>query len=102
MTLVRALLHSSDLDRVVAALDREGFHGMTIAEIVHCDFRRSGRAHVTLRNEVAVAVHSERVDRLLRALQEAKCRRELEVSLQPLLRAVRIRTGELDEAAIWQ
>jgi nitrogen regulatory protein PII len=102
MRLVRALLHTADLDRVVTALTREGFHGMTIAEIVHCDSRRAGRPHVTLRNEVTVAVHGDRVNRLLRALRAARLQRELQVTLQPLCQAVRIRTGERDQAAIWQ
>jgi nitrogen regulatory protein PII len=102
LKFVRALLHSSDLDRAVAALEREGFHGMTIGEIVHCDSQRGGRAHVTLRNQLSVAVQAERVERLLRALHAAKCTRDVEVTLEPLSKAVRIRTGELDEAAVWE
>ncbi len=101
MKLVRVLLHTADLDRVVKAISSEGFHGCTIAEIVHLDSSRPGRAHVTIRNELTVAVHADRIERLMRALTSARSKRALEVRIQPLGQAVRIRTGERDQAAIW-
>lgn len=101
MKLVRVLLHTSDLDRTVKALSDEGFHGLTIAEIAHLDSTRPGRPRVTLRNELTVAVHGDRTERLLRALQGAGCKREVRVHIAALNQAVRIRTGERDQAAIW-
>lgn len=102
MKLIRIIAHSFDLDRVVAALDGEGFHGLSIAEVVYCDTDRKGREGASLRNEIEVALHDDRVSRALQALQRAACKRDLLMTIEELEHAVRIRTGEQDEAAIWQ
>lgn len=105
MKLLRVLTQSFDLDRVIDALDKEGFRGATIAEVVHVDptrHTRGTRGFVTLRNQLTLAVHDDLVERALRALHVARCKRELEVQIEPLQHAVRIRTGEVDQAAIWQ
>lgn len=100
MKLVCILTHSFDLDPVVEGLRDEGVHGLTIAEVVHSDAMRAPERQVTLRNEISVAIHDDSLERVVRGLRRARAKRELRVTIQSLTGAVRIRTGEVDNAAL--
>ena len=101
MKLVRILVHPFDLGTLVDALQQEGFVGATIDEVLWAtpettQRRLPGRPWA----EVSIAMHDDLVDRVFRCVQGSACRRERLVTIEALEQAVRIRTGEIDEAAL--
>ena len=112
MKLVIAVIKPFKLDEVRDALTRIGIHGMTVTEVKgygrqkgHTEIYRGAEYAVNflpkLRVEVAVA--SDRLDEVMEQLAAAAKTGEIgdgKIFVTPLEQAVRIRTGETDDAAL--
>ncbi len=112
MKLVIAVIKPFKLDEVRDALTRLGVHGMTVTEVKgygrqkgHTEIYRGAEYAVNflpkLRIEVAVA--SERLDEVMEQLAAAAKTGEIgdgKIFVTPIEQAVRIRTGETDDAAL--
>ena len=112
MKLVIAVIKPFKLDEVRDALTRIGIHGMTVTEVKgygrqkgHTEIYRGAEYAVNflpkLRVEVAVA--SERLDEVMEQLAAAAKTGEIgdgKIFVTPIEQAVRIRTGETDDAAL--
>ena len=112
MKLVIAVIKPFKLDEVRDALTRLGVHGMTVTEVKgygrqkgHTEIYRGTEYAVNflpkLRIEVAVA--SERLDEVMEQLAAAAKTGEIgdgKIFVTPIEQAVRIRTGETNDAAL--
>ncbi|HEY1311953.1 MAG TPA: P-II family nitrogen regulator [Pseudolabrys sp.] len=112
MKLVIAVIKPFKLDEVRDALTRVGVHGMTVTEVKgygrqkgHTEIYRGAEYAVNflpkLRIEVAVA--SDRLDEVMEQLAAAAKTGEIgdgKIFVTPIEQAVRIRTGETDDAAL--
>ena len=112
MKLVIAVIKPFKLDEVRDALTRLGIHGMTVTEVKgygrqkgHTEIYRGAEYAVNflpkLRIEVAVA--SDRLDEVMEQIAAAAKTGEIgdgKIFVTPLEQAVRIRTGETDDAAL--
>jgi nitrogen regulatory protein P-II 2 len=112
MKLVIAVIKPFKLDEVRDALTRLGVHGMTVTEVKgygrqkgHTEIYRGAEYAVNflpkLRIEVAVA--SDRLDDVMERLAAAAKTGEIgdgKIFVTPIEQAVRIRTGETDDAAL--
>jgi nitrogen regulatory protein P-II 2 len=112
MKLVIAVIKPFKLDEVRDALTRLGVQGMTVTEVKgygrqkgHTEIYRGAEYAVNflpkLRIEVAVA--SERLDDVMEQLAAAAKTGEIgdgKIFVTPIEQAVRIRTGETDDAAL--
>ncbi len=112
MKLVIAVIKPFKLDEVRDALTRIGIHGMTVTEVKgygrqkgHTEIYRGAEYAVNflpkLRVEVAVA--SERLDEVIEQLAAAAKTGEIgdgKIFVTPIEQAMRIRTGETDDAAL--
>jgi nitrogen regulatory protein P-II 2 len=112
MKLVIAVIKPFKLDEVRDALTRLGVQGMTVTEVKgygrqkgHTEIYRGAEYAVNflpkLRIEVAVA--SERLDEVMEQLAAAAKTGEIgdgKIFVTPIEQAVRIRTGETDDAAL--
>ncbi|HEY7997803.1 MAG TPA: P-II family nitrogen regulator [Pseudolabrys sp.] len=112
MKLVIAVIKPFKLDEVRDALTRIGIHGMTVTEVKgygrqkgHTEIYRGAEYAVNflpkLRVEVAVA--GNRLDEVIEQLAAAAKTGEIgdgKIFVTPLEQAVRIRTGETDDAAL--
>ncbi len=112
MKLVIAVIKPFKLDEVRDALTRIGIHGMTVTEVKgygrqkgHTEIYRGAEYAVNflpkLRIEVAVA--SDRLDEVMEQIAAAAKTGEIgdgKIFVTPLEQAVRIRTGETDDAAL--
>jgi nitrogen regulatory protein P-II 2 len=112
MKLVIAVIKPFKLDEVRDALTRIGIHGMTVTEVKgygrqkgHTEIYRGAEYAVNflpkLRVEVAVA--GNRIDEVIEQLAAAAKTGEIgdgKIFVTPLEQAVRIRTGETDDAAL--
>ncbi|MDJ0786049.1 MAG: P-II family nitrogen regulator [Myxococcota bacterium] len=99
MKLIRILVHPFDVQNTVDSLAHNGFRGMTLDE-VFCDGTGLSPGLLKARVSIQVGIHEERLKRAVEAVELAGCRAEAQVHVEPLLQAVRIRTGEIDEAAL--
>ncbi len=97
MRRVRTRVHPFDLAVVVEALQADGFPGLTLSEVLAEELTDGP---LRPRVEVSIAMHDDRVERALQSLRRAGCRRGQEITVEPVEAAVRIRTGEIDEAAL--
>lgn len=107
--ILRVYVRPFAFEEVVEALESEGFAGMTLSE-VHAPFagralpgRYRGaplRTRGVMQIEIMLAVHDDLVERALKSLARCRTDPDLSALIQPLERAIRIRTGEIDEAAL--
>jgi nitrogen regulatory protein P-II 2 len=112
MKLVIAIIKPFKLDDVRDALTALNVHGMTVTEVKgygrqkgHTEIYRGAEYAVNflpkLRVEVAVA--SERLDEVIEQIAAAAKTGEIgdgKIFVTPIEQAVRIRTGETDDAAL--
>lgn len=101
MKLLRILAGAFEAQPLVDHLSEDGFAGVTIREVLGSLPTDAASQPLTPRVELSVALHDARLPRALEALGRARTRHDLSVLVEPLATAVRIRTGEVDEAAIW-
>ena len=112
MKFVVAIIKPFKLDAVRDALTAAGVHGMTVTEAKgygrqkgHTEIYRGAEYAVTFvpKVKVEVAVASEQVDKTVAAITEAAKTGQIgdgKIFVLDLQSAVRIRTGEIDAAAI--
>ena len=112
MKLVIAVIKPFKLDEVRNALTHVGVHGMTVTEVKGYG-RQKGHMEIYRGNEYAVnflpklrievAVASEQIDQVMDALAAAAKTGQIgdgKIFVTPIDRAMRIRTGETDAAAL--
>jgi nitrogen regulatory protein P-II 2 len=112
MKLVIAIIKPFKLDEVRDALTRIGVHGMTVTEVKgygrqkgHTEIYRGAEYVVNLlpKLRVEVAVASDQADKVVEALASAAKTGQIgdgKIFVIPIDEAVRIRTGETDNAAL--
>src|SRR5882672_7781484 len=112
MKLVTAIIKPFKLDEVRGALTVLGVQGMTVTEINgfgrqkgHTGIYRGAEyaVHFVQKVRIDLVVTSEQADRVIAAIQNAARTGEVgdgKIFVSPVERAVRIRTGETDEAAV--
>lgn len=109
MKVLRVRMRSFAVEDVVEALQRANFEGMTLSEIQDHDSSRGRESSYrgapagrlpTMKMELMLAVHDDRVEALLEALRSSGCNEDLSVVIDDLEHVVRIRTGQIDEAAL--
>ena len=101
MIRVEAWIRPHQIDAMKAALRDAGASGVTASDVTVLSSAAGGvRGSCT---KLEAVVHDERVERVLQELQRASrpAGGGCEVWLTRVEQAVRIRTGEIDEAAIW-
>ncbi len=100
------------VEAVIAELCREGVPGVTATEVR--ELRRGVSEHIAYRGveqeidllprmKLEIVLHDDLVERIVARLLDpapgARANRD-EISILPVVAAVRIRTGEIDEAAL--
>ena len=112
MKIVMAVIKPFKLDSVRDALTRLGVHGLTVTEVKgygrqtgHTEIYRGAEYAVTFlpKLKIEVAAPSDRVDKIIEAISGAAKTGEIgdgKIFVLGIDRAVRIRTGELDELAL--
>ncbi|MGP0061870.1 MAG: P-II family nitrogen regulator [Beijerinckiaceae bacterium] len=112
MKIVMAIIKPFKLDEVRDALTAAGVHGITVTEVKgygrqkgHTGINRGAEYEVNFlpKIQIAVAVTSDSVDRIMEAILSAARTGEIgdgKIFVIPLDQAVTIRTGERDAAAI--
>ena len=112
MKLITAIIKPFKLDEVQGALTTLGVQGMTVAEVKgfgrqkgHTEIYRGAEytVHFVPKVRVDLVVASERVDQVVAAIQNIARTGEVgdgKIFVSQIERAVRIRTGEADEAAL--
>ena len=112
MKLVTAIFKPFKLDDVRAALSDIGVSGMTATEVKgfgrqrgHTELYRGAEYVVdfVLKTRVEVAVRSELVEQVIDAIVKAAKTGKVgdgKIFVSDISRAIRIRTGEMDDAAI--
>jgi len=112
MKIVMAVIKPFKLDSVRDALTRLGIQGLTVTEVKgygrqkgHTEIYRGAEYAVTFlpKLKIEVAVPSDRVDKIIEAISGAAKTGEIgdgKIFVLGIDRAVRIRTGELDELAL--
>jgi nitrogen regulatory protein P-II 2 len=112
MKLITAIIKPFKLDEVQGALTTLGVQGMTVAEVKgfgrqkgHTEIYRGAEYAVRFVPKVRIdlVVASERVDQVVAAIQNIARTGEVgdgKIFVSQIERAVRIRTGEADEAAL--
>ena len=112
MKIVMAVIKPFKLDSVRDALTQLGVHGLTVTEVKgfgrqrgHTEIYRGAEYAVTFlpKLKIEVAAPSDRVDKIIEAISGAAKTGEIgdgKIFVFGLDRAVRIRTGELDELAL--
>jgi nitrogen regulatory protein P-II 2 len=112
MKIVMAVIKPFKLDSVRDALTRLGIHGLTVTEVKgygrqkgHTEIYRGAEYAVTFlpKLKIEVAAPSDRVDKIIEAISGAAKTGEIgdgKIFVLGIDRAVRIRTGELDELAL--
>jgi nitrogen regulatory protein P-II 2 len=112
MKLITAIIKPFKLDEVQGALTTLGVQGMTVAEVKgfgrqkgHTEIYRGAEYTVRFLPKVRIdlVVASERVDQVVAAIQNIARTGEVgdgKIFVSQIERAVRIRTGEADEAAL--
>jgi nitrogen regulatory protein P-II 2 len=112
MKIVTAVIKPFKLDEVRDALTAIGVHGLTVTE-VRGSGRQRGHSEVYRGSEysvnflpklkIEVAAPSDRVDKIIDAISGAAKTGEIgdgKIFVSGIDRAVRIRTGEVDELAL--
>ena len=112
MKIVTAVIKPFKLDHVRDALSRLGVHGLTVTEVRGYG-RQKGQTDVYRGSEYAVnflpklkievAAPADRVDKIIEAISAAAKTGEIgdgKIFVSGIDRAVRIRTGEVDELAL--
>ncbi len=112
MKLVTAIIKPFKLDEVRGALTVLGVQGMTVTEVKgfgrqkgHTEIYRGAEYAVNFVPKIRIdlVVTSEQADRVIAAIQNTTRTGEVgdgKIFVSPVERAVRIRTGETDEAAL--
>jgi len=112
MKLVIAVIKPFKLDEVRDALTGIGVHGMTVTEVKgygrqkgHMEIYRGAEyaVHFLPKLRIEVAVSAEQADRAIDAIAAAAKTGQIgdgKIFVLPLDRAMRIRTGETDVAAL--
>ena len=112
MKIVMAVIKPFKLDSVRDALTRLGVHGLTVTGVKgygrqkgHTEIYRGAEYAVTFlpKLKIEVAAPSDRVDKIIEAISGAAKTGEIgdgKIFVLGIDRAVRIRTGELDELAL--
>jgi nitrogen regulatory protein P-II 2 len=112
MKIVMAVIKPFKLDSVRDALTRLGIHGLTVTEVKgygrqrgHTEIYRGAEYAVNFlpKLKIEVAAPADRVDKIIEAISGAAKTGEIgdgKIFVFGLDRAVRIRTGELDELAL--
>jgi nitrogen regulatory protein PII len=112
MKLVTAIIKPFKLDDVRAALSEIGVSGMTVTEVKgfgrqrgHTELYRGAEYVVDFvpKTRVEVAVRAELLDQVVEAILKAAKTGKVgdgKIFITDIGRAVRIRTGEADEAAL--
>ena len=112
MKIVMAFIKPFKLDSVRDALTRLGVHGLTVTEVRgfgrqkgHTEIYRGAEYAVTFlpKLKIEVAVPSHHVEKIIEAISGAAKTGAIgdgKIFVMGLDRAVRIRTGELDELAL--
>jgi nitrogen regulatory protein P-II 2 len=112
MKLITAIIKPFKLDEVQGALTTLGVQGMTVAEVKgfgrqkgHTEIYRGAEYAVRFVPKVRIdlVVASERVDQVVAVIQNIARTGEVgdgKIFVSQIERAVRIRTGEADEAAL--
>jgi len=112
MKIIMAIIKPFKLDPVRDALTRLGINGLTVTEVRGCG-RQRGQTELHRGSEYAVnflpklkievAVPSDRVEKTIEAISAAAKTGEIgdgKIFVSGIDRAVRIRTGEIDELAL--
>ena len=108
MKLVTAIIKPFKLDEVRGALTVLGVQGMTVTEINGFGRQKGHRGaeyavNFVQKVRIDLVVTSEQTERVIAAIQNAARTGEVgdgKIFVSPVERAVRIRTGETDEAAV--
>jgi nitrogen regulatory protein P-II 2 len=112
MKLVTAIIKPFKLDEVRIALTALGVEGMTVAEVKgfgrqkgHTEIYRGAEYTVSFVPKVRIdlVIASEQADKVVAAIQDTARTGQVgdgKIFVSPIERAVRIRTGETDEAAV--
>ncbi|HET8691106.1 MAG TPA: P-II family nitrogen regulator [Steroidobacteraceae bacterium] len=112
MKLVTAIIKPFKLDDVRAALSEIGISGMTVTEVKgfgrqrgHTELYRGAEYVVDFvpKTRIEVAVRDDLVDQVTEAINNAAKTGKVgdgKIFVTPIERVVRIRTSEMDEAAI--
>jgi nitrogen regulatory protein P-II 2 len=112
MKIVTAVIKPFKLDEVRDALTAIGVHGLTVTEVRghgrqrgHSEIYRGSEYSVNFlpKLKIEVAAPSDRVDKIIDAISGAAKTGEIgdgKIFVSGIDRAVRIRTGELDELAL--
>ena len=112
MKLVTAIIKPFKLEDVRDALTKLGIAGLTVSEVKgygrqkgHTEIYRGSEYAVTFlpKLKIEVAAPSDRVDKIIEAISGAAKTGEIgdgKIFVLGIDRAVRIRTGELDELAL--
>jgi nitrogen regulatory protein PII len=112
MKLITAVIKPFKLDEVRAALSDLGVSGMTVAEVKgfgrqrgHTELYRGAEYVVDFvpKTRIEIAVRSELVDQVVEALVKAAKTGKVgdgKIFITEIERVVRIRTGEMDNAAL--
>jgi len=112
MKIIMAVIKPFKLDSVRDAQTRLGIQGLTVTEVKgygrqkgHTEIYRGAEYAVTFlpKLKIEVAVPSDRVDKIIEAISGAAKTGEIgdgKIFVLGIDRAVRIRTGELDELAL--
>jgi nitrogen regulatory protein P-II 2 len=112
MKLVTAIIKLFKLDEVQSALTALGVQGMTVTEVKgfgrqkgHTEIYRGAEYAISFLPKVRIdlVVASEQADKVVAAIQDTARAGEVgdgKIVVSSIERAVRIRTGETDEAAV--
>jgi nitrogen regulatory protein P-II 2 len=112
MKIIMAIIKPFKLDPVRDALTRLGINGLTVTEVRGCgrqrgqtELYRGGEYAVNFlpKLKIEVAVPSDRVEKTIEAISAAAKTGEIgdgKIFVSGIDRAVRIRTGEIDELAL--
>ena len=112
MKIVMAIIKPFKLDEVRDALTAIGVHGMTVTEVKgygrqkgHTEIYRGAEYAVSFlpKIKIEVAVDTPQVDKVVEAITSAAKTGQIgdgKIFVYDIERAVRIRTGELDAAAL--
>ena len=112
MKVVSAIIKPFKVEDVRDALTAIGVHGLTVTEVKgygrqkgHTEVYRGAEYNVSFlpKIKIEVAVVSEQVDRTIEAITSAAKTGQIgdgKIFVTNLERAVRIRTGEIDDAAL--
>jgi nitrogen regulatory protein P-II 2 len=112
MKIVMAVIKPFKLDQVRDALSKLGIQGLTVTEVKgygrqrgHTELYRGTEYAVNFlpKLKIEVAVPADRVDKIIEAISAAAKTGEIgdgKIFVSGIDRAVRIRTGEVDELAL--